>query len=349
MAKPKKKRIIIVLVLIGLIAGGITIYRHKEKKTKNKLRLYGNVDIRQVQLAFHDSGRIMKLYVNEGDHVSAGQLLAELDPVRYEAAVARAKATVTAQQEILARLLAGSRPEEIAEARARVKSAEAVLKNARQTYDRARKLAKTQYVSKQTLDNARAEFRSAAANLDARKQALTLAIKGPRKEDIAAARATLAADRAALDLAEQELADTKLYAPVKGVIEDRIMEPGDMASPQTPVYTLARTSPLWVRAYVDEPDLGKISLGMKANVTTDSYPNKVYRGWVGFISPTAEFTPKSVQTEELRSKLVYQVRIFVCNPKDELRLGMPATVTIPLNQPRVPTGAGTAENPCGDS
>jgi HlyD family secretion protein len=105
-----------------------------------------------------------------------------------------------------------------------------------------------------------------------------------------------------------------------------------MAFPETPVYTLALTNPVWVRAYVSEPDLGKIKLGMSAEVSTDSYPGKVYKGWVGFISPTAEFTPKSVETTEERTKLVYQVRIYVCNSQNELRLGMPATVVIPLNQ-----------------
>ncbi len=338
MPKPKKKRIIIVLLLAVAIVAGVMIYRQNGEEMKNELRLYGNVDIRQAQLAFHDSGRIMKLYVTEGDHVSAGKLVAELDPVRYKAAVDRAKATVDAQKEILARLLAGSRPEEIAAARARVRSAEATLENARHTYKRAHSLAKSQFVSQQKLDDAEAALKSASANLDAQQQALELAVKGPRKEDIAAARAKLEADRAALELARRQLADTKLYAPADGVIQDRILEPGDMAFPQTPVYTMALTSPLWVRAYVDEPDLGKIALGMKAIVKTDSYPGKTYQGWVGFISPTAEFTPKSVQTEELRSKLVYQVRIFVRNPENELRLGMPATVIIPFDQSGVKMG-----------
>jgi HlyD family secretion protein len=106
-----------------------------------------------------------------------------------------------------------------------------------------------------------------------------------------------------------------------------------MASPQRPVYTLAMTDPLWVRVYVKESDLGRIRPGMRAEVATDSYPNKRYNAWLGYISPTAEFTPKSVETTEVRSSLVYQVRIFVCNPQGELRLGMPTTVMIALGQP----------------
>jgi HlyD family secretion protein len=151
------------------------------------------------------------------------------------------------------------------------------------------------------------------------------------------------ADEAALRLAERELADTKLYAPARGVIQDRILEPGDMAFPQTPVYTLALTDPIWVRAYVSEPDMGKIAPGMSATVHTDSFPDKQYPGWVGFISPTAEFTPKQVETTELRSKLVYQVRVYVCNPQNELRLGMPVTVTVPLRQPLKVPGPNSAD------
>ena len=118
-----------------------------------------------------------------------------------------------------------------------------------------------------------------------------------------------------------------------------------MASPQTPVLTLALTNPVWVRAYVPESDLGKVSLGMHAEVATDSFPGKRYRGWIGFISPTAEFTPKSVETPELRTRLVYRMRVYVCDPQDELRLGMPATVTIPLQQPR-PASGNLPESPC---
>jgi HlyD family secretion protein len=164
---------------------------------------------------------------------------------------------------------------------------------------------------------------------------------GPRQEDIASAQATLQADEAALTLARCELADAKLYAPANGVIQNRILEPGDMASPALPVFTLALDDPVWVRAYVAETDLGKIQPGMKAGVTTDSFPGKRYAGWIGFISPTAEFTPKPVETQDVRTKLVYEVRVFVHNPQGELRLGMPAVVTIPLLQPP-PSATGDA-------
>jgi HlyD family secretion protein len=178
------------------------------------------------------------------------------------------------------------------------------------------------------------------------RQALELAVIGPRKEDIAAAEAQLRSYQASLDLARQRLTDTRLYAPAEGIIRDRILEPGDMTFPQTPVYTLALTRPMWVRAYVPEPSLGKIVPGMRADITTDSYPGKVYRGWIGFVSPTAEFTPKNVETPDLRTRLVYEVRAYICDPQDELRLGMPATVTISLDQTPSRQSGSHPAGPC---
>lgn len=334
-----------VLLLLGAVGGTLYWVLFDDRPPDDRLVLYGNVEIRQVNLAFESQGRIQNIHVTEGDRVTAGQLLAEIDARRYRARVDKAAAEVAAQQKVVARLVSGSRPEEIAAARARVKAAEAVLQDARETYRRSRQLAKTQYVSQQQLDNHQAALSSARAGLDAEQQMLQLAVKGPREEDIAVARATLDARQAALALARDELTDTRLNAPSDGVIRDRILEPGDMASPSKPILTLALTSPLWVRAYISEPDLGKIAPGMSADIRSDSFPEKTYPGWVGHVSPTAEFTPKQVQTTELRSKLVYQVRVFVCDPQNELRLGMPATVTIALDSSTTP-GESPADQAC---
>jgi HlyD family secretion protein len=347
----KKAKILRIVVVMSVIAAAATFgYRYllRQEAPEKVLHLFGNVDIRQIQLAFHDTGRIQRILVEEGQRVQTGELVAELDPARYQAAVAQAEAQANAQQEMLARLLAGSRPEEIAEARARVKAAEAVLREAEITHRRTKILAQPQYVSQQQLDNTEASFGTAKANLDMEQQALALAIKGPRQEDIDAARAQLKAYQAALKKAKEELADTKLYAPDQAVVQDRILEPGSMVSPQTPVFTLALDNPIWVRAYVSETDLGKIAPGMRAEVKTDSFPEKVYRAWIGFISPTAEFTPKQVETTELRSKLVYRLRVYVCNPQNELRLGMPADVLIALNQP-TPPEAISSSDPCREN
>jgi HlyD family secretion protein len=320
------------LALLTIGIGGGLWYTGQNGDSDQTLTLFGNIDIRQVQLAFNGNQRIAEILVQEGDRVEKGRLLARLETRRLEAAAAARQARVAAQKQVVARMEAGTRPEEIRQARAEKEKAEAEARLAELTYNRVKDLAQRKIVSPQEEDDAEAAYEAAQARLNAANETLELAIAGPRKEDIAAAQATLEAYKAELDLANRELEDANLYAPSNGVIENRILEPGDMASPQNPVLTLALTDPLWVRAYVSETDLGKIRHGMKAYVITDSFPEKRYDGWIGFISPTAEFTPKSVQTREVRTKLVYQVRVFARNPQGELRLGMPAEVVVPLNQ-----------------
>lgn len=333
MAMKKKLRFIGILVIAVAIGGGFWFWEsNRQAGPADALVLYGNVDIRQVELAFNDSERIADLLVEEGDRVKKGQLLAKLETERFELAVARDEAQVNIQRQVVARLEAGTRVERIRKADADVGAAEAALDDAKRTYQRVKRLVPQHAASVQNLDNARAAENSARARLLAAKALQDLALAGPRKEDIAAAKALLKRYEAQLGLMRHDLKNAFLYAPGAGIIQDRVLEIGDMASPQKAVFTIALTDPLWVRAYVPEPDLGKIREGMKAWVTTDSFPGKRYDGWIGFISPTAEFTPKPVETPQLRTRLVYQVRIFVKNPQDELRLGMPATVRIRLDQ-----------------
>jgi len=282
----------------------------------------------------------------EGDRVNKGDLLASLDKTRLQHATDQAAARVAAQQEVVAKLKAGTRPEEIRRLRAEVEAARITAANAERTSHRLTDLTTRKLAAEEQADNARAAADAAKARRRAAEAALHLAEAGPRREDIAAAEAALQADQAQLALVRRQLADADLYAPADGVIQDRLLEPGDMASPQRPVYSLALTNPLWVRAYVGETDLGRIHPGMHATVHSDSFPGKSYDGWVGFISPTAEFTPKSVETREVRTDLVYQVRIFVCNPQNQLRLGMPAVATIDLRQT---SDENTVQRkPCGD-
>ena len=292
------------------------------------LTLYGTVDIREVQLAFQDAGRIRALPVDEGARVAAGQVVAELDPTRYQLELQRLNGEVAAQTQVLARLRQGSRPQEVARARAAAASARASLADAATQLARKQQLRTVNRISVQEVDTARTRVETLQANLKAAEEEVSLVVEGPRQEDIAAAEASLAALAAARDLAAQRLEDTRLLAPAAGVIRTRILEPGAMAAPGAPVFTLALTDPLWVRAYISEPDLGLVHEGMRAEVRTDTLPDKTYQGWVGFISSTAEFTPKTVETTELRTKLVYRARIFVCDPQEELRLGMPVTVTL---------------------
>ena len=321
--------VVALIVVIGLVAGSVWWWMNRRERAPGELVVYGNVDLRQVQLSFNNSERIAAVLVQEGDRVRQGQLVAQLDTRRLEPQLAQAEAQAAAQRQVVQRLRSGSRPEEIAQARANVESAKADAVNARQQYERIKSAAEMsagRAVRQQDVDSANAALQVAEAKLAVNQRALELAVIGPRKEDIAEAEARLRANEAQVALLRQQLVDAQLLAPVDAVVRTRILEPGDMASPQKPVFSLAITDPKWVRAYVSESDLGKIREGMAAAVAVDSFPKRRFDGWVGFISPVAEFTPKAVQTEELRTSLVYEVRVFVKDPSDELRLGMPATV-----------------------
>lgn len=336
MTKQASIRVFLILALLGSAgSGGWYWWRtHRVKPTGDELILHGNIDVRQVELAINGSERIERLFVEEGDSITNGQLLAELETERLQFAVARAKAQIETQRQVVARLEAGSREEEIRKAKADVVAAQATARDAKRTWNRYQAAFKKMAVNQQELDDAQAAHETADAHVKAAEAARDLVIAGPRKEDIAQAKALLKRYEAELAQVEHDLKDAHLYAPSDGVVQSRTLEVGDMASPLKPVYTVALTNPVWVRVYVTEPDLGKIREGTKAIVVTDSFPDKEYEGWIGFISPTAEFTPKPVETTELRTKLVYQVRVFVKNPNHELRLGMPATVKIRLDQPK---------------
>jgi len=322
-------RLAIVGGLVVLVALGAWWWAHD--RGDDELVLYGNVDVRQVSLAFNTSERVAEMRAQEGDQVRQGEVLAVLDTATLALRIAQAEAQLEAQDSALRRLEAGNRPEEIAQARANLAAAEAGALEARDQLQRLRTVSSAtsgRAVSRQELDAATAALEVAQARaLEARKQQ-ELAVAGPRSEDIAQARAQRDAASAALALMRQQLADAELKAPVDAVVRSRLLEPGDMASPQRPAYALAITQPKWVRAYVAESDLARVRPGQAARVAVDGVPQP-FEGRVGFIASVAEFTPKNVQTEDLRTSLVYELRVNVDDPDDRLRLGMPATVRFP--------------------
>jgi HlyD family secretion protein len=327
------------LVLLAIAAGfGLGRIGRNSDAGEHRLLLYGNVDLRQVDLAFNNSERIGAVLVQEGAKVTHGQVLARLDTSRLEPQAATAEAMVESQQAVVDKLHRGSRPQEIAEAEATVASAQADRLNAQQQWSRLTALTSVtdgRAISEQDLQGAKAAMDSAQAHLVLAEKSLEMSRIGPRKEDVAQGEAQLRANQSQLKLIRRQLADSELVAPSDAVVRSRLLEPGEMASPQRPVLNLALIDPKWVRAYVSEPDLGRIHTGMRASISTDSFPGRALNGWVGFISSVAEFTPKSVETQELRSSLVYEVRVFVRDPNDDLRLGMPATVLLELD-PGVP-------------
>ncbi len=293
-----------------------------------------------MSLAFDGTGRVLELRVDEGDRVKSGSVLGVLDTRTLALQARQARAQIDVQQQNLLRLRNGSRPQEISQARSRVSAAQADAARAAQELERLQSIAaatRGRGVSPQDLDRARTSAQIAASRVDEQRDALRLSELGPRKEDVAAAQAQLDATKAQLALLEHQIAQGELRAPLDAVVRSRLLEPGDMATPQRPAFALALTDPKWVRVYVSETDLGRVRTGMAARIFTDSRPTQPIDGQVGFISSVAEFTPKSVQTEELRTSLVYEVRVLVADPDNVLRLGQPATV-------RLLTGSSTASN-----
>jgi HlyD family secretion protein len=327
-----KKKLLAIPAVILAAAVAVWLVEHHHAANGTELVLHGNIDIRQVELAFDASGRIDQVLAREGDRVQRGQVLARLDTTRLQLALDQAKALADAQRSQVAKLKAGSRPEEIRQAAAERDAAEAAARDARQVYERQVDLVAKHFVSQQQADTARNALDGARERLKAAEEAYRLAVLGPRREDRAAAEAALAAQDAAVAGLEHDISEGKLLAPEAGVIENRILEPGDMASPQKTVFTLALTDPVWARVYLPETALGRVPIGARAVIASDSHPERKYAGWVGYISPAAEFTPKTVETPELRTSLVYQARVFACNGQEALRQGMPITVTIAYDQ-----------------
>lgn len=337
-----RKVVIIILAVVLLGGGGYWAYRIycTECADTGPLVLYGNVDIRQVNLAFQDSERIRDVLVEEGDVVDEGQALARLKTQRLKAQIKAVQAGVDAQKYVVIQLENGSRPEEIQQARAEERQALAERNLTKRTYDRQLRLLKSGANAQQDLDDALAQYDVAKAKYQVAVQNRILMEKGARWEEIASAKASLNKLEADLDVLNVQLAESTLYAPTKAVVRSRNLEPGDMASPQSPVFTLGIMDPKWVRAYVPEDKLGLIKPGMRGYAVADSWPGRRFEGWIGFISSTAEFTPRSVETPELRTSLVYEVRLNVKDPDNELRLGMPVTVHF---EPRAEPAAQSAD------
>lgn len=301
----------------------------------SEIILLGNVDVRQVNLAFKVPGRIEKILVEEGDFIKSSQVVALLEQPDFRDDVALSQARYEASGARLRQLENGARPQEIAQAKALVEERRATVENARRTLSRRAELADRGFTAHQAHEDAEAALFEAKARLNSSIEILDLVEAGPREEEVAQARAAHNGDAAALALAQRRLADTELFAPNEGVILTRIREPGAIVAAAETVLNLSLTSPVWVRTYVEEPDLGHVRPGMPAEIMTDSGGS--YQGQVGFISPVAEFTPKSVETKALRTSLVYRVRVIVVNSDEGLRQGMPVTVTLK------PSGMGSEQ------
>lgn len=318
---------ILAVVLLLAVAAGLGWYVLWDTAQAD-LVLYGNVEIRQVDVAFRVEGRIAGVLVDEGDRVRAGQELAKLDTDLLRQQRDQAAAQLAGQKAQLQRLERGYRVEEVEQARAAVARARAVADNAAIHLRRVSAMRAQNAVSQKELDNARSSDRSARADLRATQEQLDMLLSGYREEEVLAQRAAVEAAAAALELAEIRLRDAVLVAPQDGVVLTRAREAGSIVQAGQTVYSLSLVDPVWLRVYVDEPQLGRVKPGMAVRVRVDAFPDREFSGRVGFISPAAEFTPKSVETLEVRTSLVYRLRVQVDDPDDVMRQGMPVTVRL---------------------
>ena len=303
--------------------------------------LYGNVADRELQMAFMIPGRIDRIVPEVGTPVKKGDLLATLESGRIEEEIAAAKSAVAvaeanvlvakAQKEKAER---GSRDEDITSTAAAMNAIAAKARAAKLEKDRTAKLVKSGAVPEQTADDAEANYLFYTSFHDALKSFHERLTAGERTEDKEAARAKVKVAeqevvraKAHLVVAERALKDAKLFAPVDGIVRDRLLEPGELAAPSRPVLSLAATNPKWVRCYVRETNLARHKLNDKAIVKADGC-EKPFDGWIGYISPTAEFTPKTIETDELRPTLVYETRVYVNDPEGLLKLGAPVVVEL---------------------
>ena len=381
--KQKVLPLIVLLVVVGAGAAAWQLGLVGARPADDKLRVSGNIEVTDVQVAFKIPGRVEQRPVDEGQFVERGQVIAVLDTADLEQEVALRQAELEATQAALAVLLAGSRPEEIAAAKAGMEKAAAWVEelqrgsrpqeiavaeaafasaiadqNRRETdFGRIARLVKQNAASQEQYDQARAAHEVASAQvreaaqrldlakegprreqIDAAKAALAqaqaqydLVRNGPRKEDIEQARARAAQARASLALAKTRLGYATVVAPMPGMVLSKNIEPGEYVNPGTAVVTIGNLKDIWLRGYINERDSDKVKLGQSAIVKTDS--GKTYQGRVSFISDQAEFTPKMVQTEEERVKLVFRVKIDIDNPRMELKPGMPADAEIVTSAP----------------
>ena len=325
-----RKTVLIAVLVIALVATGIWTrgFGLLGNGEDGELTLYGNVDIREVDMAFRVGGRISAIAVEEGDTVSEGQELAVIDAAPLDARIAEADAGIAAAEAQLAKLRNGSRSEDIAQARARLNAVETSLKEAEADVTRREPLVGPGAISRDAWQATVAQRDRLRSQAEEARQALGELRTGARKEDIAAAEAQVRSARATRETINTDRNDTRLVAATAGTVITRAEEPGAIVQPGQTVLTLSIDRPLRVRAYVAETDLSRISTGTKVTVSADGN-DKTYHGTIGFISPQAEFTPKTVQTEDLRTDLVYRLRIVVDDPDNGLRQGQPVTVTIP--------------------
>ena len=328
-----KKRLLFALIAFILIV--ITVVAVRLTRARNGLdtgaiRLSGNIEITSAQVSFKLPGRVIQRLVSEGESVTNGQIVAMLDQAELEQELAMRRAELQSAEAALTELETGTRPEEIEQAAAALEVARAENQRVAGDFARQHELFQQKVTSPREFEAAEAASHMASAKVREAEARLALLKKGPREETILAARARREQARQAVALAETRLGYATLTSPLTGIVLAEGIENGEYVVPGTPVVTVGDLDQVWLRAYINETDLGRVTIDQPVTVTTDTYPGKTYEGRLSFIASQAEFTPKNVQTAKERVKLVYRVKVDIANPNQELKPGMPADADIPI-------------------
>jgi HlyD family secretion protein len=323
----RRKALAAILLVVGLAVAGFFALRTVVPDTA--IAASGTVEATAADLGFNAPGRIAAVLVREGDAVTRGQLLAQLEASELEARVEVARAQLSTARAVLAELEAGARSEDVAQGRSAVRAASLRLEDARREAARARRLYEGGAISQASLDRAETAEELAMAAMDQAREQLGVLETGTRPERVAAQRAAVASSDAMVRQAEAALENASVVAPFDGRVTVRHREPGETVQPGLPVVTVMDPLDRWVRIYIPENRMGAIAIGQAAEVTSDTFEGRGYSGRVVFIASEAEFTPRNVQTREERVKLVYAVRVQIeGDPAFELKPGMPADVRI---------------------
>jgi HlyD family secretion protein len=331
----------VVLIAVALVTGATLGWRYWQQHANDHKGIFvsGNIEATEVDLSFRISGQIKTLCISEGDRVEQGQVIATLDTDTLLAQKAAAEAELATTRATLDQLEEGTRKEQIEAARAALKGAESKLKNAKDEYERYRHLYEERVVSSSQFDVKETSYKVALEDFNNASQKLLELETGPREQEIRVGRSRLNRAQADLKKLDLDIDHSTLSSTVSGVVLVKANELGEVVLPGATVATVAAIDEVWLKGYVSEKDLGKVKLGQKAEITTDSFPDKVYTGTVTFISSRAEFTPKNVQTKEERVKQVYRTKITIPNLRQELKIGMPAEGYILIDENITPRGA----------
>jgi len=327
-----RRRVVIGAVLIAVAAAAVAGWRWygAAQRARTAIRGSGIIEVTQVDAAFEVPGRMVERMVDEGVMVDGGEPIARLDEREYQLQVDRAVAAHSAAEAHYKMMLRGMREQEVDQALAAVESADSTLHLNQLEYERVAKLSRGGIVSQNELDQANANLTNARKARERAAAQLDMLREGFRTEEIEEARARVGQAQADQALAELNLTRCKLYAPIAGRVLSKSREAGEIVQAGTPIVTIGDLSRPWVNLYVGERDLGRVRLGMKAQVTVDAFPNAPFPGTVTFVADRAEFTPKNIQTPDERVKLVYRIKVEVETRDGALKPGMPADTVLPL-------------------